>query len=78
MADRSLGKGPLRTILGAASCDSKLTKSIYASIDISTAVELIMNPEVPLAMRMSVIFCLELFEYTPNKWSLLLETPILS
>ncbi|WOG86423.1 hypothetical protein DCAR_0205627 [Daucus carota subsp. sativus] len=53
MADRSLGKGPLRTILGAASCDSKLTKSIYASIDISTAVELIMYPEVPLAMRMS-------------------------
>ncbi|KAL1826515.1 hypothetical protein ACET3Z_004927 [Daucus carota] len=53
MADRSLGKGPLRTILGAASCDSKLTKSIYASIDISTVVELIMYPEVPLAMRMS-------------------------
>ncbi|PON41418.1 Rad21/Rec8-like protein [Trema orientale] len=46
-------KGPLGTVWFAAHLQNKLKKSHYVSTDISSTVERIMFPEVPLALRMS-------------------------
>ncbi|XP_030503191.2 sister chromatid cohesion 1 protein 3 [Cannabis sativa] len=46
-------KGPLGTVWFAAHLQNKLKKSHYISTDISSTVERIMFPEVPLALRMS-------------------------
>ncbi|XP_058225203.1 sister chromatid cohesion 1 protein 3 [Rhododendron vialii] len=46
-------KGPLGTVWCAAHLQHKLKKSHYTSTDISSTVERIMYPEVPIALRMS-------------------------
>ncbi|KAH9627054.1 hypothetical protein KSS87_023742 [Heliosperma pusillum] len=45
-------KGPLGTVWCAAHLQHKLKKSHYASTDISSTVERIIYPEVPIALRM--------------------------
>ncbi|XP_042011812.1 sister chromatid cohesion 1 protein 3-like [Salvia splendens] len=46
-------KGPLGTVWCAAHLQHKLRKSHYIKTNVSTTVEKIMNPEVPIALRMS-------------------------
>ncbi|XP_057800459.1 sister chromatid cohesion 1 protein 3-like [Salvia miltiorrhiza] len=46
-------KGPLGTVWCAAHLQHKLKKSHYVKTNVSTTVEKIMNPEVPIALRMS-------------------------
>ncbi|GMP41882.1 hypothetical protein CsSME_00011827 [Camellia sinensis var. sinensis] len=46
-------KGPLGTVWCAAHLQHRLKKSHYTSTDISSTVERIMYPEVPIALRMS-------------------------
>ncbi|XP_021656671.2 sister chromatid cohesion 1 protein 3 isoform X2 [Hevea brasiliensis] len=46
-------KGPLGTVWCAAHLQHRLKKSHYASTDISSTVDRIMFPEVPIALRMS-------------------------
>ncbi|KVI00635.1 Rad21/Rec8-like protein, N-terminal [Cynara cardunculus var. scolymus] len=46
-------KGPLGTVWCAAHLQSKLKKSNYVTVNIPSTVEQIMNPQVPIALRMS-------------------------
>ncbi|XP_035845943.1 sister chromatid cohesion 1 protein 3 isoform X2 [Helianthus annuus] len=46
-------KGPLGTVWCAAHLQNRLKKPNYISVNIPSTVEKIMNPEVPIALRMS-------------------------
>ncbi|KAI3697363.1 hypothetical protein L6452_30335 [Arctium lappa] len=46
-------KGPLGTVWCAAHLQNKLKKSNYVTVNIPSTVEQIMNPQVPIALRMS-------------------------
>ncbi|CAI9262789.1 unnamed protein product [Lactuca saligna] len=46
-------KGPLGTVWCAAHLQNKLKKSNYITVNIPSTVEQIMNPQVPIALRMS-------------------------